>query len=109
MAVRDEDGWRSRVDLMRTAFARDLRDFTDEDENKVVSYLTKLWGPDSVLPKSPADLPRYEEIKPQFSDEAMKIVYVSYALPQKGRFHGTAQIEKDERFNWEFDHSQFAN
>lgn len=104
--VRDEDGWRGRVDFMRTAFARDFHGFTDEDENKVVSYLTKLWGPDSVLPKSPADLPRYQEIKPQFSDEAMKIVYVSYALPQRSRFPGTAKIEKDGKaWMWDFDHS----
>ena len=37
--VRDEDGWRGRVDFMRTAFARDFHGFTDEDENIVAEFI----------------------------------------------------------------------
>src|SRR5579872_5805119 len=43
VVIRDGDGWRARVDFMRSAFARDFHGFTDDDESKVVSYLTKLW------------------------------------------------------------------
>ena len=34
-----------------------LYHLTDQEADEIEAYLTKLWGPDSVLPKSPADMP----------------------------------------------------
>ena len=52
--TRDADGWRDRVNYMREAMSFQLgRTFTDEDENDVVTYLSTVFGPDSVVPRSP--------------------------------------------------------
>ena len=77
--VRDETGWRDRVNYMRTSFGYLLGNFTDEDRDNVTSYLTKNFGPDSTLPRSPAELAKYAEVKQGhfLSDDAMKIVYVT--------------------------------
>ena len=109
-AGRDVDGWADRIHFMRTAFARDLEAFTDKDADNTAAYLATLWGPNATLPKSPTDLPAYESVKHgPFDDAAMKLVYVSYALPSAGRFPGSAKIEKDgNAWIWEFDHSQLA-
>src|SRR6266851_6715234 len=48
--VRDETGWRDRVNYMRTSFGYLLGKFNDEDSDNVTAYLTKYFGPDSPLP-----------------------------------------------------------
>jgi hypothetical protein len=85
--TRDEDGWRDRVNYMREAmgfFVGDPRfGFNDQKAEDVVYYINAMFGEDSKLPKSPADLPQYQsEVRP-FADEAMKIVYVEYDLPDE--------------------------
>ena len=74
--TRDEDGWKDRVAYMRTAMHFELSHFSDQDANDVSSYLTRLFGPESVLPKSPTELLAYKETVRPFSSEAMNIVYV---------------------------------
>src|SRR6267142_3029702 len=79
--VRDEDGWRSRVEFMREAMRASLADrrgFSDQQAEDVTYYMTQMFGPDSVLPKSPADMPNYKNTLTEFSDEALKIVYVDF-------------------------------
>ena len=64
--TRDESGWRDRVNFMVTAmhfFVGGVGRFSDQDEEKVVTYLTSTFGPDSTKAKSPADLPKYAEVK----------------------------------------------
>jgi streptogramin lyase len=102
--VRDETGWRDRVNYMRTSFGYLLKDVNEQDRDNVTAYLTKYFGPDSPLAHSPADLPSYEEVKqPPFSDEAMKIVYVSFELPGSNRFPGAAKPERDGNvWIWEY-------
>jgi len=100
--TRDEDGWRDRVAFMRDAmgfFVGDPRfGFNDQKAAKVVSYLNAMFGEDSKLPKSPADLPQYQsEVRP-FSDEAMKIVYVEYDTPGPNRMPWSAHPDKDGSF-----------
>lgn len=109
-AVRDESGWRDRVNFMRSAFGFFLRSFNDKDEAQVVSYMTKEFGPDSDLPKSPTDLPAYQEVKQgEFSDAAMRIVYVSYELPGPNRFPGAAKPEKDGKvYLWTYNQHRFG-
>src|SRR6202795_2878136 len=79
--VRDETGWHDRVNYMRTSFGYLLKDVNEKDGDDVTAYLSKYFGPDSTLAHSPAELPAYEEAKqPAFSDEAMKIVYVTFDM-----------------------------
>lgn len=92
--TRDEAGWRDRVDYMREAMHAQLRNFTDESENELVAYLTSIFGPNSTLPRSPADLPRYKELERTFSDEATNIVYVEYDLPAPTRAPWSAAPDK---------------
>ena len=58
-------------------------------------YLNSLFGPDSVLPKSPADMPDYQKTVRPFSSEAMNIVYVEYDMPAPSRMPFSAAPDKD--------------
>jgi mono/diheme cytochrome c family protein len=82
---RDAEGWKDRVEYMRTAMHFSLYRITDQDADDIASYLTSLFGPDSVLPKSPADLPDYKATVRPFSNDAMNIVYVEYDMPGPSR------------------------
>ena len=79
--TRDADGWKDRVEYMRTAMHFSSDHLTDQDADDIASYLTSLFGPDSVLPKSPADMPGYKDTVRPFSSDAMNIVYVEYDMP----------------------------
>ena len=100
--IRNEDGWRERVTYMRDAmgfFVGDPRfGFNDQKAEDVVFYLNHVFGEESVLPKSPAELPKYkDEVRP-FGDAAMKIVYVEYELPGPDRMPWSAHPDKDGKF-----------
>src|SRR5262249_13876681 len=87
--VRDEGGWRTTVAFMREAMRSSLADrqgFSDEQAEDVVFYLNHLFGEQSVLAKSPADLPGYNDTVTKFTDEALKIVYVDFEMPGPNRF-----------------------
>jgi streptogramin lyase len=94
---RDEEGWRNCVIFMRDRAngVGDLR-ITEEDGAAVAAYLGRTFSPDSDLPRSPAELPEFTKARhAEFSDEAMKIVYVLYDLPKVGRFPWVAYPQKD--------------
>jgi virginiamycin B lyase len=96
--VRDEDGWRDRVNFMRESMRSSLADrrgFSDQQAEDVVKYLTFAFGEDSTLPKSPADLPHYKDTVFNPSDEALKIVYVDFEMPGPNRFPWTSHADKD--------------
>jgi streptogramin lyase len=98
---RDADEWRVRVDFMRGAMRASLADrrgFSDQQADEVVSYLANVFGKNSPLPKSPADLPYYKDTVLQFSDEALKIVYVDYDMPGPTRFPWTAHPDRNGVF-----------
>jgi virginiamycin B lyase len=77
----DEQGWRNSVALMRNPKGPAETRTTDEEAAAIVPYLTKVFGVDSEVP-SPAEMPGYKEaMHREFSDEAMKLVYVEYDLP----------------------------
>ena len=61
----------------------------------IASYLTKLFGPDSVLPKSPADMPEYKDTVRPFSSDAMNIEYVEYDMPGPSMMPFSAAPGKD--------------
>jgi len=93
---RDADGWRDRVEFMRDAMHFNLSwRFTDDDAQKVASYLNKLYGRDSVFPKSPADVPNYEGSLPHFSDKRTDLVYVEYDMPAPNRMPFSAAPARD--------------
>lgn len=93
--TRDEDGWKDRVAYMRTALKVNV---TDENADDIASYLTKLFGPDSVLPKSASDMPGYKDTVRTFSSDAMNIVYVEYDMPGPGRMPFSAAPDKNGNF-----------
>ena len=99
---RDEDGWRSRVSYMRDAMgyfiSEPRRGFDDAKAEDVVYFLNQVFGEDSVLPRSPADMPGYQETVRNFSDEALKIVYVEYETPGPDRMPWSAHPDKDGKF-----------
>ena len=96
--TRDEDGWRDRIAFMREAMHFSIflgPHFSDQDASDVAAYLTRLFGPDSILPKSPADLPGYQKTVRPFSSEAMNIVYVEYEMPGPSRMPFSAAPDKN--------------
>jgi hypothetical protein len=90
--TRDEDGWRDRVEYMRTALKVNV---SDQNADDIASYLAKLFGPDSVLPKSAADMPGYKDTVRPFSNDAMNIVYVEYDMPGPARMPFSAAPDKN--------------
>ncbi len=97
---RDADGWRDRVNYMRGAmhFFLDSNPFTDKDGEDVATYINLLFGQNSVLPPSPADMPSYKSTVRSFPDEAMRIVYVEYEVPTRSRMPWSAAPDKDGGF-----------
>jgi len=93
---RDEAGWTRAINYMRESEKPRLGTrVNDQDAAELVSYLTKMFGPDSVLPRSPVELPKYKDTLRSFSDEAMKIVYVEYEMPGPNRHPFSAAPDKD--------------
>jgi virginiamycin B lyase len=95
-ARRDADGWQDRVQFMRDAmhFSLSYR-FTDQDASDVASYLNKLYGQESVLAKSPADMANYKDTVRPFTSDSMKIAYVEYDMPGPSRMPFSAAPAKD--------------
>jgi virginiamycin B lyase len=98
---RDENGWRDRVNYMRGAmhfFLDSAQPFTDQNAEDVATYISLLFGENSILPPSPADIPGYKNLVRSFGDEAMRIVYVQYEMPNRNRFAWSAVPAKDGMF-----------
>jgi virginiamycin B lyase len=92
---RDAEGAKERVDYMRSRMHFLLGGMVnDEDADKVASFMANAFGPDSVLPKSPADLQEYKNTVRTFDDDAMNIVYVEYDLPGPNRMPWSAAPDK---------------
>jgi virginiamycin B lyase len=92
---RDADGWKDRVAYMRTAMHFSISRLTDQEADEIATYLTSLFGPDSVLPKSPEEMPKYKDTVRPFSSEAMNIVYVEYDMPGPSYMPFSAAPDKD--------------
>jgi virginiamycin B lyase len=91
---RDLEGAKDRVDYMRTRMHYQLALVNDEQADKVASFMASAFGPDSALPKSPADLPAYKNLVRSYDDDAMNIVYVEYDLPGPNRMPWSAAPDK---------------
>ena len=99
---RDADGWRDRVTYMREAMGffinRPQLQFTDQKADDIAYFLNYAFGEDSTMPASPASLPGYKETVHQFSDEALKIVYVEYEMPGPSRMPWSAYPDQNGKF-----------
>jgi virginiamycin B lyase len=97
--TRDESGWRDRVNFMVTAMHFFIGGrFSDQEQENVVTYLTSTFGPDSTKPKSPTDMPKYQDVKQTFPSDAMNIVYTEYELPGANRMPWSAAPDKSGYF-----------
>jgi len=90
---RDRDARLEAIEHMRQVGVANIKpDVADQ----VADYLEKVFGPDSEVPRSPAQLPQYQKVKQErdyFTDDALNIVYVDYQLtgnPRTSR-HGKAR------------------
>ncbi len=98
---RDEDGWRACVSLMQDLLngVGDPR-ITEQDADKVAPYLSRVFGMEGEFPRSPTQLPAYEKVKhSEFSDEALKMVYVDYDLPGPTRIPWDANPTPNKKEN----------
>ena len=93
--TRDAEGWKDRVEYMRSAMHFSLYHITDQEADDISSYLTSLFGPDSVLPKSPEDMPKYKDTLRPYTSDSMNIVYVEYNMPGPSRMPFSAAPDKD--------------
>jgi len=99
---RDLDGWKDRIAFMREAMHFSIflgPNLSDQDADTIANYLNSLFGPDSVLPKSPAEMPGYQKTLRPFSSDAMNIVYVEYDMPGPSRMPFSAAPDK-KGFLW---------
>ena len=92
MATRrlDNEGWMDLVNYMRNTAADFAvgpkgvpRPVTDQMAGEIAGYLTQVFGADSTLPDSPADVAGYNATVHKFSPEALNIVYNVYPLKDK--------------------------
>src|SRR5262249_7338311 len=70
--------------------------FSDDEANTVATYLTSLFGPDSTLPSSPADLPNYKDtLRQNEAPKSLAIAFVEYDMPGPSRMPFSAAPAKD--------------
>lgn len=94
--VRDEDGWKDRVDFMRTTEHYFLTPgVTDEMGDHIAAYINSVFGKDSKLTRDPSTLPGYKDLVRTFPDDVMNIVYVEYDLPGPSRMPWDPNPDKD--------------
>jgi virginiamycin B lyase len=91
-ATHDADGWKTQVEHERTTYGYALAHLTGQDVEEISYYLARLFGPKSVLEKSPADRAGedrhagYQDTVPTYGGDSQNIVYVEYEVPPPARF-----------------------
>jgi virginiamycin B lyase len=91
-AMHDVEGWRAQVEHERSTYAYALAHLTGQDVEEISYYLARLFGPKSVLEKSPADRAGedrhagYQDTVPTYGGDSHNIVYVEYEIPPPDRF-----------------------
>jgi virginiamycin B lyase len=94
--VRDEDGWKDRVNFMRTTEHYFLTPgVTDEMGDQIAAYINSVFGKDSKLTRDPSTLPGYKDLVKTFPDDVMNIVFVEYDLPGPSRMPWNADPDKN--------------
>jgi virginiamycin B lyase len=97
-ATHDAGEWKKRVEYERTTNGHALGHLTNQDVERISFYLSRLFGPDSELEKSPSDRrgedmhAGYQDTVRSFGSDSLNIVYVEYDVPPPGRFpYGAAR------------------
>ncbi len=91
----DRDGWSALVNYMVDSMHFFLAGrITDKEQADVTNYLAATFGPDSKLPP-PDSLPKYNDVKLSFDDEALRIVYVEYEVPNINSMPWSGAPDKD--------------
>lgn len=88
----DAGGWKAPIEYMKSLGVAGY--ISPQQETDLASYLASLFGPDSVLPKSPEQVPGYKRTQLSFNDDALNIVYVEYEMPEAGYFPFGATPDK---------------
>jgi virginiamycin B lyase len=92
----DYDGWRSRVQFMRVSMNFGLADLIDDKEaDQVTSYLTSLFGEQSVLPRYADEATGYKGTLRPVDNKALNITYTEYDMPSPSRMPFSAAPDKD--------------
>jgi virginiamycin B lyase len=93
---RDRDAWLEAIEHMRQVGVANIKPAVADE---VAEYLEKVFGPDSEVPRSPAQLPQYQKVRQErdyFTDDALNIVYVDYQLTGEPKDRpGTGKPDKD--------------
>ena len=108
----EEAYWKRDVGMMLDRFGYFLRRGVDDAKaQEVIGYLSNVFGPDSDLPRSPAELAQYREVKypSSFADDAMKISYVDFKLAGTSRFPGAARPDAEGNlWIWQYNGNRVA-
>jgi streptogramin lyase len=95
-ALRDQEGWRDRIQYMQTAMRASIQDrLSEADATALAAYLASVWGPEATVPKSPEDVPGYKETLRSPGSESLNIVYVEYDMPGPNRMPFSAAPDKE--------------
>ncbi|HEY4211165.1 MAG TPA: carboxypeptidase regulatory-like domain-containing protein [Steroidobacteraceae bacterium] len=86
-ASNDAEGWKMRVEHEQSRYGGELAHLTAQDVQDISYYLARLFGPQSVLEKSPAERTGedrhagYLDTVPRYGPDSEGIVYVEYDAP----------------------------
>ena len=93
---RSPEGFQAMVRYMRTAMHFNLGERLTEDMvADLLPFLNESFGVDATVPKSPTELPGYQETVRPFTDEGLKIVYVDYQMTKPSSFPFSATPDQD--------------
>jgi len=100
-AVRDEEGWRDRVNYMNdTMMAGEGRRMGAKEIEDFSAYLAVLFGPESPKPASPESMPEYKSLVRAMSPKAMNIAYVEYEFPAPVGMGPWSAVEDKDGMMW---------
>ncbi len=96
----DLAGWQARVKYMTTSMSFFTHGRISEQEEKdVATYINSLFGKDRTLPKSPEAMPKYKDtVHAPYGDEALRMVYVDYEMPNPSSFPWSAAEDRDGKY-----------
>ena len=95
---RDVDGWKDRVAYMQDAMHFSIflgAHLTDQDADEMATYLTSVFGPDSIAAEIAGRHAGLQRTVRPFNGDAMNIVYVEYDMPAPSRMPFSAAPDKD--------------
>jgi streptogramin lyase len=93
--TRDADGWRDRVEYMRTAMHFNTWNLTDQDADDISIVSDQIVRPRFRAAEISRGHARIQRYGAPFSSDALNIVYVEYDMPGPSRMPFSAAPDKD--------------